>query len=342
MPKNNRFADTVAFIRTLTNPGNVPVGPASAVADLLDGFHGAIPPAVDAAMSQGRQGTGLTRKYRRAMILILCVVNNTSTALARRAVEIVPDSGLHAALVQMLRDVQVVYGGRLLRPIADQLKANPLTFLTNNRIKLGRGAMTVSGPAQYDLSWDPFQRLYFMEPSLPSHTYIHAKVPGYNIHVQRYCDIRNELHDIDGASVNGDLALTTQLSGCTILYKVAGGTLTVAHILPDPEVRRYLPADLAAHAGLPIGVLQTLRLARDGNLGSAPGTLGILGMVSNPGETGLRALGARSVRAHGYTDQLGNAYFLGVKVGGNWRVIAQQNNPGMPAGGVTNVMQLYP
>ena len=87
MPKDNRFADTVAFIRTLTGPGNLPVLTAPAVADLLDSFQGAIPPIVDNAMSQGRQGTELTRKYRRAMTLVLCVVNNTlaTQAHARRS-----------------------------------------------------------------------------------------------------------------------------------------------------------------------------------------------------------------------------------------------------------------
>jgi hypothetical protein len=181
-----------------------------------------------------------------------------------------------------------------------------------------------------------------MEPPNPIHHYVHAKVQGYNIHVQKYSDVKDELHNINGASVTGDLALTTQLSGCTVIYKVAGSTLTVAHILPDAQVKRHLPQDLTQHAALAVGVVQTLRMARDANLGGAPGTLGIFGMVSNPGETGLRMLGARSVRAHGYTDQLGNAYFLGVKVSGSWQLFAQQNNPHLPMGGVTNLMQLYP
>src|SRR5882757_5388149 len=140
MPKNNRFADTVTFLRTLTGPGNLPVVQAPAVAELLDSFQGAIPPAVDTAMSQGTHGTEQTRKYRRAMILILCVVNNTLASQARQAVSLVPDPGLHSALVQMLRDVHVIYGGRVLGPIADQLRNNPMQFVTNNRIKIGRGS----------------------------------------------------------------------------------------------------------------------------------------------------------------------------------------------------------
>jgi len=342
MPKDNRFADTVAFIRTMTGPGNLPVLTAPAVADLLDSFQGAIPPIVDNAMSQGRQGTDLTRKYRRAMTLVLCVVNNTLAAQARQAVGLIPDAGLHAALVQMLKDVHTIYGGRVLGPVADRLRHNPLQFLTNNRIKLGRGEMTTSGATPYELSWDTNARLYLLEPPNNVHHFVHAKVPGFNIHVQKYADIKNQINAINGATVAGDLALTTQLSGCTIVYRVTGGNLTVAHINPDADVRQQVPQNLAAFTNAPIGVLQTQRLARDGNLANTAGTLGVFGMVGGPGETGMRMLGARQVRAHGYTDQLGNAYFLGVKLGGNWHLYAQQNFPNQPNGGVTNVMQLYP
>lgn len=39
---------------------------------------------------------------------------------------------------------------------------------------------------------------------------------------------------------------------------------------------------------------------------------------------------------------LGNAYFLAVKLGGNWNLYGQQNNPGKPLEGVSNFQQLYP
>lgn len=342
MPKNNRFADTVQFIRNLTGANNVPVLGASTVADLLDGYIGAIPPQVDLAMSQGRSGTELSRKYRRAMILILCVLNNTSTRDAKDAVGMISDAGLHAAAAQMIKDVLTIYGGRVLNPVANQLVGNPLAFLTANRIKLGRGAMVASGASQYDLSWDPHGRFYKLEPSDPMHNYVHAKINGFNIYVQNYSTVKDGLHDITGDLVAGDLAVTTQLSGCTVIYKVNGPNLTVAHIMPGAGVRQLVPQDLAQYAGSPLGVIQTMRMIRDGNLGRCNGTLGIYGMVSGPNETGLRMLGARRVRTHGYTDQLGNAYFIGVKVGGNWQLFGQQNNPGVPNGGVSNIMQLYP
>src|SRR5690606_22104617 len=110
MPKHNRFADTVQFIRQLRS-GGVPVRGADAVADLLDGYVGSIPPAVDQAMSQGTIGTSETRKHRRALILILCILNNTAVGDAKAAVAMVQDANLATALEQAIADVCTVYGG---------------------------------------------------------------------------------------------------------------------------------------------------------------------------------------------------------------------------------------
>lgn len=338
MPKNNRFGDTVDFIRQQGGSG---VRYANAVADLLDSFRGAIPPSVDEAMHMGSSGTDTTRKYRRGMVLMLTVLNNTPAARAREAQRLVPDAGLPAAFAQMLQDAASIYGGRTLTPIAQQLMNQPTAFLTNNRVKLGRGSMTTSGATSYDLSFDPLANVYFFEPPNPVHSYVHASVPGFNIHVQKYKDVKDSLHSLAALPVTGDLALTTQLSGCTIVYKVAGAQLSVAHINPDADVRLHLPADLTTIAGQPVGVMQTHRLARDANITGA-GTLGLFGMVASAAETGLRLLGPRRVRTHGYSDTLGNAYFLGIRSGGNWTLFAQQNNPNAPGAGVSNFMQLYP
>ena len=91
-----------------------------------------------------------------------------------------------------------------------------------------------------------------------------------------------------------------------------------------------------------MAVIQTMRIVRDGSLSGRTGTRGIYGMVSGPHETALRFMGTRRVRTHGYTDQLGNAYFIGVKRAGTWELFGQQNNPGQPNAGVSNIIQLYP
>lgn len=340
MPKHNRFADTVQFVRQL-RAGGLPIRGADIVADLLDGYAGSIPPAVDQAMSQGTVGTSQTRKHRRAMVLILCILNNTAVRDAKAAVALIHDANLPAALAQAIEDVCTVYGGRVFRPIGQHLMANPAAFLASNRVKLGRARMTTSGPATYALSYDAHRRFYKLEPWDAMSVYVHGKIAGYNVHVQGYASVKDSLHDIAGSAVQGDLAVTTQLSGCTIVYRVNGPNLTVAHVMPDASVKRFVPQDLARYAGSPLGVVQTMRIVRDGNLAGG-GQLGVYGMVDGPADTGLRSLGARRVRTHGYTDQLGNAYFIGVKVGGNWELFGQQNNPNDPNGGVSNLIRLYP
>src|SRR5262249_12474293 len=149
------------------------------------------------------------------MVLILCVLNNTSTGDARQAVEMISSGALHAALVTMLKDVAVIYGRRVYTPLINQLLANPLLFLTNNRIKLGRGGMTTSGLTNYTFSWNVRGRFYLLEPPNQAGEYVHATVPGYNIAVSQYRDVKDDLHDLPGSVVQGNLAVTTQLSSCT-------------------------------------------------------------------------------------------------------------------------------
>lgn len=76
------------------------------------------------------------------------------------AVRSMPDANLYASLVQMIDDVLTICGRRIFTPVASQLMGFPLSFLTQNRVKLSRGTMTVSGASQYDLFWEAHDRLY--------------------------------------------------------------------------------------------------------------------------------------------------------------------------------------
>jgi len=198
----------------------------------------------------------------------------------------------------MLKDVQVIYGGRTLGPIADQLRANRSGSSRTTGSSWGAAAWRRRGPRRMTLSWDPHARLYFMEPPNPIHHYVHANVPGIQHSTCRSnADIKDSLHDIDGATVVGDLALTTQLSGCTVIYRVAGGSLTVAHINPDAEVRRFVPQDLAQRRPRPSACCRRCAWPATATVaGGGAGTLGTFGWSHGPAETGLRMLGARRVR----------------------------------------------
>jgi hypothetical protein len=342
LPKEGRIGDTIQFIRNAVVVGGQDWG--NPIADLLQEIP--ISAAVDQAMSQGTTGTELTRKYRRALTLILCALNNVPPARAQQLVAQYSDQNLPTALGTMFSDVQRVCMPQRLNPPLQQLLAAPAVFLAANRIKTGRGSLTTSIPTPFEFSWDSHARLYLMEPPNAVHHYLHVNFPGFNIAVTSYTTVQGNLGHLAGAVVQGNIGLTTQLSGCSIFYSVQGGNLVVAHLWPDAAaaVKTNLPPALAGQAALPAGAVLALRVAHEGALANAlvGGTLGIFGMVANAGDVGLRLVGPRNIRTHGYSDTLGNAYFLAVKLGGNWTLCGQENNPGKPLEGVSNFQQLYP
>jgi hypothetical protein len=342
LPKQGRLADTIHFIGAAVVGTNQ--GLAMPIAELLEEI--AILPAIEQGMSIGTAGNETSRKYRRAMILILAALGNISVDQARAAVSHIQDAALPGALGNLYGDVQRIKMPARLNPALHQLQAAPTVFLAANRIKIGRGALTTSIPTPYEFSWNSRSKFYLMEPPNPIHTYLHVTFNGFNIAVTDFSDVQHNLGAIPGAVVNGTMGLTTQLSGCSILYSVNGGNLVVAHVWPrDPDdVRANLPPALLPNAAIPVGALLSLRIADHGDLANpvAGGTFGIFGMVASQADTGLRHVGARNIRMHGYVDTLGNAYFIAVQTGGNWELFGQQNAPNNPNGGVSNFMQLYP
>ncbi len=340
MPKQGRDTDTIRFIRTATvasgNDLRIPVS------ELLEEIG--VTEATYQAMSMGTAGTQATRKYRRAMILIYCALYDMPGAQARLLVSRHLDASLPTALGNMLNDIQRVVAPRRLNLRLAQLQTAPATFLAANRIKTGRSNVTTSTATPYSFSWDSRQRFYLMEPPNVLHHNLHITFQGFNIAVTNYTAIAGNPGNIAGAVVLGTIGLTTQLSGCSILYSVNGANLSVAHIMPDAAVRLNVPPALTADAARPLGVLLALRMAHEGDLANpvAGGTLGVFGMVADRAHTALRMVGPRNVRMHGYLDTLGNAYFIALQVGGTWQLFGQQNNPGRPAEGVSNYQPLFP
>jgi hypothetical protein len=94
-----------------------------------------------------------------------------------------------------------------------------------------------------------------MEPPNAVHHYLHVNFPGFNIAVTSYTTVQGNLGHLAGAVVQGNIGLTTQLSGCSIFYSVQGGNLVVAHLWPDAvaAVKTNLPPALAGQAALPAG-----------------------------------------------------------------------------------------
>jgi hypothetical protein len=345
MPKQGRVGDTIRFLTTAR------VLPATAdclrlpVADWLDEI--AISPAIDQGMSQGTAGTETGRKYRRALILILCALNGVPIARAQQIAAVNKEADLPLALGNMLLDVERVALPRRLNPAYQQLLAAPAAFLANNRIKTGAGQMVGSGPSMFEMSWDVTNRLYSFEPWSPLHSTLRMEIPGgaYNTAATPFASIVN-LAMINGCAIPGTIGFTTQLSGCSILYSVNGANLVMAHVWPNSgaAVRAGIPPVLNAHVNERTGILLTHRMVHEGGLSNpvGGGTFGIYGMVADPLDTGLRLLGPNNVRTHGYIDNDLKAYFVAVKVAGSWQLFGQQNNRGQGHAGVHSFQQIYP
>lgn len=341
------ITDTIGFLNGGGGLGLTDQLLSASVGAWLEEKHAARPISaqVETALSQVTKGSDTARKQRRAIILILCAFNRTPSKDALASVGMIKDGNLANALLTALRDVARIMAPKRFDPVINELRGSPTHFLGLNRIKIGRGAMLTSGASPYEMTWDPHTKIYNLQPVGVNPAPLSAQFNGFNIHVQSYTSVMNNLGAINGAVVTGDVVLTTQLSGCTVIYSVNGGNLCVAHIMPDAAVKQgVLPNNPAANAAQPLGTVLGLRMAQDGDLNNAVhgGTLGLYGMVDAVGDVTQRNLGARNVRMHGYCGALGNGYFIGVKKNGNWKLYGHQNNQGQPAQGVGRLLKLYP
>jgi hypothetical protein len=339
------IAETINFL------GGVPLAGraqslAYPIAQWLDEIS--ISPAVETALSKLTTGTDAVRKTRRAMLLILAALRKVNVRQAREAADVPRDAEVDTALARMLLEVERVCLPGRLGPVALDLLGTPATFLATTRIKTGSGSLNASGTTPFELSWNPVSQIYSFDAPNNAVDRFHVTVPGcYNIAATRFSTIGN-LAQINGAVVQGNLGLTTQLSGCSILYSVNGGNLVVAHVWPDDGalVKTGLPpaVALAVNAADPAGVVLTLRMAHEGDLANrlAGGTFGIFGMVNSVADIGPRSLGPNNVRTHGYADTLGNAYFVAVLIAGNWQLFGQQSIVLQPNLGVRACQRLYP
>lgn len=348
MPKVGRVVDTIEFLRHAQVAPNNAAHLCADIADWLDELadENRITPLIDQGMSQGMSSTEEKRKYRRALILILCALNHIPVASARQAAaQYTTLEQLRAALGATLLDVERIAVPRLLRDKLRDLQTSPRNFLRHNRIQEGRGAAANSGRYECEMIRQWNTRRYFMKPAGGYQTPYSIRFDAYSIAPIPFENI-NHLDQIEGAQVTGNIALTTELTGCTILYSVNGPNLVAAHVWPHDQgaVRANLPNALAGQAGLSPGALQALRLAHQGGLSNpvVGGTYGLFGMVTNQGEMGLRNVGPNNVRMHGYITELGSAFFIAVRLQGNWRLYTQQNNRDLPRTGVSAFRRIYP
>lgn len=313
-----RITDTIAFIRTAAVP---PMHNAkrAIVADILRDRNaaGSLPSTASGAMSQGsnnvllgRDAVQETRHYRRAIILIRMAFENCDRSVASPETANIPDANLPAALGLRL-DAYVTTMADLALNLA-QLRANPLAFLAANSFNMV-GA-SISGVMPYGFIFDPMMNMYCLAPIASVGNLPASPIDVFQLHVQPYASLATvnrpnppggQSLTVAGSVVHGaDLMVTTQLTGCAIVYYHNVGNLIAAHVQPTGIVAETACTNLRADA--------TLTLA-PGNAFTA-----VFG-PQNP----------KGVNVNNYQKQGAYNYCIGVRTGGTWGLYAQQRAPGL-------------
>lgn len=323
---NLRLTETITFIRTAAVPANG--GIRNLIADVLEfKYRSGIPQATSVAMSQGnfyalrgRDAIRTTRKYRRAIILIRSAILGVYALTAATAAALIPDVNLPGSLGGYLLAAQQHETG-LLQTALNNLQHQAAVFLTANKINMEASA--ASGRMNYVFYYDLLRRRYDFartahltagEMLLTSPTGTRFRVPHispmvHHVHVQPFMTVYGgavgNLANINGAALdnNDNLMITTQLSGCSVVYQTQGTDLRAAHINPGgphPGLGRHylLVQTMRAHAGF-----------------------------ANPiaGGPAVQVFGAAAADAQRdyFPDRY--TYCIGVKTGGAWELHAQKH-----------------
>lgn len=314
-----RISDTIAFIRTAAVP------PAhnnkrGIVADILAArdADGKIGTTVSPAMSQGsnskvigRGDAQQLRHYRRAIILIRMVLQNADRTIAPFETAAITDANLPAALGTVLDEVCTTLDDLTAKLI--QLKANPVAFLTNNAINMVRA--TSDGVLPFGLSYDPLEKRYEFRLASSAVNLPVLPVDVFHVDVQSYDTLAKVVSPLPtgdtairviGHTAHGaDIMVTTQLTGCSVVYYLNGGNLVAAHVQP------------------PVGgsgetVCTALRGATT-QLTGAPGNA--VTNVFGP-QAPVGVLTTNYQKAGGYN------FCIGVRIGGTWGLYGQRRTAG--------------
>ena len=321
---NDRITQTIAFIRVAAVPlhGNL----RERIADVIQSkYRPHIAMATSVAMSQGnyasifnRDAQRLNRKYRRAMILIRVTFLGQMAGPAAANVGAVADLNLPAGLDALLLQANQ-HEEQLLQNEITALRANPAVFLAAKKIQVETSP--ASGTMNYifycNIQGQRFEfkrttNIVANEVVINGFRVCYITISVHHVHVQGYNTVQANLGAIVGtAAAGGDsLMITTQLSGCSVVYQIQGADLVAAHIQPQGVV---------GGPGRGYNLAVTLR-----------GAAGL----ANPilGGPAIEVFGCQAVSA-GPQDYVPtrHTYWIGVKVGLNWQVHAQQHNIGLPA-----------
>lgn len=310
-------------------------------------------PALEGALTSWYySGSETLRNIRRAMVMLNARFRNAEPAAAVRAVSFLSGRELSIGLRSVMMEIISRRASNQLPNDAADLLANPEAFVTNNRLYLQGTGRRPSDSHDYAFIYNIEYHRYDLKPAIYAFGAENQPIRAFDIAVQQFSDISDTMGAIVGDAVTEDLCITTQLTGCAILYRVEGASLTCTHIQPSARFAwpRNEPA-YSAFAQAGEGAIMGKMLERYGDLaGGGAGVLGLYRSAIGPGNVHYRDArraddGPGSVmQVHGYHRATGTsrAYFIAVRRAGAWQIFGHENIDNNPDAGITRVTRLFP
>jgi hypothetical protein len=295
------------------------------------------------------RGTEAERKMRRAIILLESVVMTAApTAAAVKTLAAGALPGRYNPLRDALRLLadQDRGAAHLLQAKFNALVANPVHFLTNNRLLIFGSSHNGLMNQYFVFEYTQGVPKYKFVPGLPGTAPHCYTVPVLSVPAVLWSAVPGRTNNANAgsfATINGThlagatVMVTTQFSGCSFCFKDHGGQVYAAHIWPEDA---NIPGSGMPPAG---GHRGGTRLARQLDGQEAPGVTG--GDFAAPAPAGgnfeVYGPGYSNIagQAGGYPVRVGNDWMtlIGLRQGGTWHFYSQH----VVNGAITQAVQVH-
>ena len=274
----------------------------------------------------------------RALILLEAMKINSSVPAAKAAVSGLAggllDNRIADAIAKLRIEVNEINGnGALIQnEFLTGLKGQTQLFLQNKRVLSG----AIAGGAQCYIFYEYKKDQFTLDPTRPP-AMVQAyqfnavsipAVPWLNVPGRTNAPNAGSFAQIAGTHLTGaDVMISTMFSGCAFCFKVAGGQLYAAHIMPDDQNGNAINgATMAQQLAGQVGTVTG---------GDFPGTAAGNFYVYGAGYSNLPGPLAGGYPVRTALDEFMN--IIGVETGGNWEIYSQsiKNN-------IKTVVRLYP
>jgi hypothetical protein len=263
-----------------------------------------------------RPDTKEDRSYRRASILVRCVLVDTAERDWPTAKKATNDNRAgHAA--RYATDMKAALVGlykidAYSAPKLRQLQDHPDVFLQAYRLKIHTAAEARRYPYHFYMTVDD---TFTLSPSTAQRD--GTEVLALNIPVIPFASVSGNLGALVGTLStvdNGfDLILTTELSACCFCFTVTGGVMAAVHIQPPANKNDVTMGSLENTSGSTLAT----RMRTDGAFANGPGGFKVYGMRSI-----WNSDAASNEAGYGYPEGA-RTTILAVRNSGTWHVYSQ-------------------